>query len=191
MSRTGKKVVVFQAPTKVKQEGTSLHFQGQKGELQVDVPTDILIKMDASAIHLECAALDENQAKSLLRSKQVLQNAIWGTVRQHIANAVHGVTLGFQKALSLEGVGFRASVAGHKLNLSIGFSHPVEYVLPPKVAATVEGNTKIVLSSCDKRLLGQVAAEIRALRPPEPYKGKGIKYETEVVRRKAGKTGKK
>ena len=107
-----------------------------------------------------------------------------------MANLIHGVHTGFSKQLELVGVGYRVASKGRSLEFNLGFSHPVEFVLPEGVDAQVDGQTKLTLSSVDKQLLGQVAADIRSLRPPEPYKGKGIRYTTEHVRRKAGKSGK-
>ena len=114
-----------------------------------------------------------------------------GTARALIKNMVQGVSEGFKANLNLVGVGYRAQAQGQKLTLSLGFSHPVEYALPKVVKAQVDQNTKITLTSCDKQVLGQVCAEIRKYRPPEPYKGKGIHFEGEIIRRKAGKTAKK
>ncbi|MCK4846628.1 MAG: 50S ribosomal protein L6, partial [Deltaproteobacteria bacterium] len=116
--------------------------------------------------------------------------ALHGLTRSLIANMIHGVSVGFEKKLEIVGVGYRADVKGSKLNLLLGFSHPIDYPLPAGIKASVEKQTLITLNSADKQLLGQVAAEIRGFRPPEPYKGKGIKYQDEVIRRKAGKAGK-
>lgn len=115
------------------------------------------------------------------------QRALWGLWRSLIKNMVIGVTIGYQKKLEINGIGFKAAVSGNKLTLNVGFSHPVIYELPAGVTAKIEANT-IILSGFDKQLVGEVAAQIRKIKKPEPYKGKGIKYSDEVIRRKAGKT---
>jgi len=120
-----------------------------------------------------------------------LDRSLHGLTRTLISNMVKGVTEGYRRVLEINGVGFRAAVSGQAINLSLGFSHPVSFPLPPGVKAEVEKNTVITLSGIDKQVLGQAAANLRALKPPEPYKGKGIKFAEEVVRRKEGKTGKK
>ncbi|MBL0690812.1 MAG: 50S ribosomal protein L6 [SAR324 cluster bacterium] len=191
MSRTGKKSIKLDSAVKVKLDGESFICQGPKGNLSVNIPKGILVKIEDGFVFVTLAEPPKGIAKSLLRSNFRQNNASWGTVRQLIANSVIGVVSGFEKSLVLEGVGFRASVSGQNMTLSVGYSYLVKYTLPEAVKVKLDGNTKIILSSCDKQLLGQIAEEIRAIRKPEPYKGKGIRYEGEIIKRKAGKTGKK
>jgi large subunit ribosomal protein L6 len=118
------------------------------------------------------------------------QRALHGLARALLANGVQGVTTGFTRDLDIVGIGYRAQVAGNKLQMSLGYSHPVEFTIPPGIEIKVEKQTHLTVSGVDRHLVGQVAANIRGLRPPEPYKGKGIKYTDETIRRKAGKVGK-
>lgn len=154
-----------------------LTLKGPKGEMQLDIPDSINVQMESNHIRVG--------------NKQPTKNtALAGTIYQLIKNNAIGVNEGYQKVLILVGVGYRAQLLNkNTLKLLLGYSHPIEYPLPDKVQAVVE-ETKITLTSCDKQMLGQVAADIRGFRPPEPYKGKGLHYEGEVIRRKAGKTGK-
>ena len=158
-----------------------LRVKGIKGELELRIPAQFKLSIGDENILVEPVKRDD-------MSKEC--KAIHGTIRQLVFNMIHGVSQGFEKILLLQGVGYRAQISGNKLTLNLGFSLPVEYRLPETVSAKVDGN-KIILVSCDKQLVGQTAAEIRAYRPPEPYKGKGVRYDGEHIIRKAGKTGKK
>lgn len=178
MSRIGKQPIATDQVS-LSYENKELSVKGPKGNLSFAIPE--LVELDIQDNVLTVQADYENNKKA---------KALMGTTQALIANMVTGVTQGFQKKLDLVGVGYRAAVSGQKLELSLGYSHPIYYDLPETVQAKVEQNTKITLESCDKQLLGQVAADIRTFRPPEPYKGKGILFEGEVVRRKAGKSAK-
>ena len=179
MSRLGKLPVTFDAKMTVALNGSVLNVKGPKGEMSYNVPETVNIKLEGQEI-----AVDVDFTQKEL-------SMIGGTARAIINNMVLGCSEGFTKNLELVGVGYRAAVKGQDLTLSLGFSHPIEYLLPKHVQAQVEQNNKITLTSCDKQALGQVCAEIRKYRPPEPYKGKGILFAGEQIRRKAGKTGKK
>ena len=175
MSRIGKQPVSIPAGVKVKLEDTAIHVEGPKGKLTAMVPARIWVKLDGKDLQVG-RELDTAGDK-----------ALHGLTRKLIANMVEGVCNGFRRVLEINGVGYRAEVKGTVLNLALGYSRPVEFPLPPGVTATVDRQTVITLESPDKQLLGQTAAMIRRLRAPEPYKGKGIKYQEEVIRRKAGK----
>jgi large subunit ribosomal protein L6 len=152
--------------------------KGPKGELSLRCAEPIDVKVERASVSVTRPNDDK-------RSKQ-----LHGLTRTLIANMVLGVTTGFSKQLDIVGVGYRAQAQGKKLNVSVGFSHPVVVEPPEGIDIKVEGTTKIVVSGADKQMVGQLAAQIRAIRPPEPYKGKGIRYEGERVRRKLGKAGK-
>jgi large subunit ribosomal protein L6 len=152
--------------------------KGPKGELSLRCAEPIDVKVEGASVSVTRPNDDK-------RSKQ-----LHGLTRTLIANMVLGVTAGFSKQLDIVGVGYRAQAQGKKLNVSVGFSHPVVVEPPEGIDIKVEGTTKIVVSGADKQMVGQLAAQIRAIRPPEPYKGKGIRYEGERVRRKLGKAGK-
>jgi large subunit ribosomal protein L6 len=176
MSRLGKLVVNLPSTVKVAVNQDAVNFDGPKGKLSVAVPKGIGINIDGAKL-------------SVTRSSdEAEQRAKHGLVRTLIFNSVKGVSEGFERKLEIKGVGFRAAVKGDILNLTVGYSHLVEFKLPPTVTAKVEANTNVLLQCPDKSLLGDTAAKIRAVRPPEPYKGKGIKYSDEVIRRKAGKS---
>ncbi len=179
MSRIGKKPVVVPQGVTVKLEAGTLYVKGPKGELSFDVNEhrygNIKVAVEDSSI-----AVTRRDEGKLSRTQQ-------GLVRALIQNMVTGVTDTFSKKLELVGVGYRAEMKGSALNLSLGFSHPIDFPLPEGIKIAVDKQTKIVVSGADKRLVGETAARIRKLRPPEPYKGKGIRYEDEVVRRKVGK----
>ena len=149
--------------------------KGSKGELNSKVPSSVGIAFDDKVVKFSAKGSD-NQSRSL-----------WGTTRAHIANMVQGVSEGFTKNLEINGVGYRAAMQGNKLQLNLGFSHPVEMQIPEGLQVSVDGNTKIAVSGADKELIGLFAAEIRAKRPPEPFKGKGVKYADEYIVRKEGK----
>ena len=178
MSRIGKLSIPVDANVKVEYQEKRITVKGVRGELSYKIPDGVELDIGDSTIRV---IADFNAAAG---------RRISGTARALINNMVQGVTIGFSKTLELNGVGYRAQLQGQQLTLSLGYSHPVEYELPEKVSCQVEANTKMILTSCDKQLLGQVAAEIRRYRPPEPYKGKGILFSGEVIRRKAGKTAK-
>ena len=180
MSRIGKMPIVIPAGVDVKLEaGNFLTVKGPKGELSRKLVEEININVEGTEILV-------TRPNDLKRFK-----ALHGLTRTLISNMVVGVTNGYSKTLEINGTGYRAAKAGKKLTLSLGYSHPVEMEDPDGVEATVEGTNKIHVTGIDKEKVGQYAANIRAKRPPEPYKGKGIKYSDERIRRKAGKSGKK
>lgn len=175
MSKIGKKPIEIPSGVTVKLEGGVLRVSGQKGELALSVLPGVSAKVEGSQLVFS----------SEKKTKQ--ESANWGTTSALARNAIEGVSAGFKKVLEIEGVGFKAALEGKVLSLNIGFSHPVKYAIPEGVTVAVEKNTTIIISGIDKHMVGQAAAEIRALKKPEPYKGKGIRYQGEVVRRKAGK----
>ncbi|MDR3239805.1 MAG: 50S ribosomal protein L6 [Clostridiales bacterium] len=180
MSRIGKLPIVIPAGVNVKiEEGNALTVKGPKGSLSRKLSADMNIAEKDGQIIVE-------RPNDLKRFK-----ALHGLTRTLINNMVVGVTQGYAKTLEINGVGYRAAKAGNKLTLTLGYSHPVEMIDPEGVTSTVDGATKISISGIDKEKVGQYAANIRDKRSPEPYKGKGIKYSTERIRRKVGKTGKK
>ena len=180
MSRIGKLPVAIPAGVEVKlEEGNVITVKGPKGTLTRKLVDDLEVKVEGAEVVV-------TRPNDLKRSK-----SLHGLTRTLIANMVEGVTNGYSKVLEINGVGYRAAKAGNKLTLTLGYSHPVEMVDPEGITTTVENNNKITVSGIDKEKVGQFAAEIRTKRPPEPYKGKGIKYATETIRRKVGKTGKK
>ncbi len=174
MSRVGKKPIPLPAGVKV-QIGGELVIEGPKGKLSVPVPKGIRIEKNDGTLEVK---RDGGQYA-----------ALHGLTRALAANAVTGVSQGFTRELDIVGIGYRAEAQGNVLMFSLGYSHPIEFVMPPGVECKVDKNTHIILSGIDKQLLGQVAANIRSLRPPEPYKQKGIRYTGEVLRKKVGKTG--
>lgn len=175
MSRVAKYPVQIPAGVDVRLDGRSLVVKGKIGELSMAVNPDVEI------------AQRDGVLTFAPRRETMEANAVAGTTRALANNMVVGVSQGFQRRLNLVGVGYRATLQGAKLNLTLGFSHPVEYVLPEGITAEVPSQTEIVLKSANKQRLGQVAAEIRAFRPPEPYKGKGVRYADEQVHRKEAK----
>lgn len=175
MSRVAKYPVQIPAGVDVRLDERSLVVKGKNGELSLALNPDVEIVHEAGALTF---APRRNTAAA---------GAMAGTARALAQNMVVGVSQGFQRRLSLVGVGYRATLQGTKLNLTLGFSHPVEYSLPDGITAEVPSQTEIVLKSADKQRLGQVASEIRAFRPPEPYKGKGVRYAEEQVHRKEAK----
>jgi large subunit ribosomal protein L6 len=175
MSRIGKKPVAIPAGVTAKLEGQSIAVKGAKGELKFTAPDEVSVKIDDGAILVEPHGEDK-------RSR-----AMWGTARARIQNLVAGVTRGFEKRLEIEGVGYKAAIAGKNLQLSLGYSHDVIYPIPAGVTITTSKPTEITVAGIDKRQVGQIAAEIRAFRRPEPYKGKGVKYAGEFIFRKEGK----
>lgn len=177
MSRIGRKPISLPAGVKVTVDGNTVTVQGSKGTLVQAIPDEITVSQEDNQILVQRASDDKKQ------------RAYHGLSRALIANMVEGVTNGFEKKLELVGVGYRAQMQGKKLVISIGFSHPVEVDAPEGIEFEVPAPTKITIKGIDKQLVGNTAAHIRAIRKPEPYKGKGIKYENEVIRRKAGKAG--
>jgi large subunit ribosomal protein L6 len=175
MSRIGKKPVAIPTGVTAKLEGQSIAVKGAKGELKFTAPEDVILKIDGNVVHVEPHREDKRA------------RAMWGTARARIQNLVIGVTKGFEKKLEINGVGYKAAVAGKNLQLSLGFSHDVLYPIPADVTITTPKPTEITVAGIDKRQVGQIAAEIRAFRGPEPYKGKGVKYVDEFIFRKEGK----
>lgn len=177
MSRIGKTPITLTDKVKVAvSSGNQVTVEGPKGKLSFELPKGISISIEGTTL-LVNRANDERQVR-----------ALHGLSRALINNMVTGVSTGFRRDLEIQGVGFRAAVKGDKLDLSIGYSHPVLFQIPNEIKVAVTDNTKISIEGIDKHLVGQVAADIRAYYPPEPYKGKGIRYSDEVVRRKEGKT---
>ena len=177
MSRIGKKPIAIPAGVEVKLDGSTVTVKGPKATLTREVHPNMTVKIEGDEIIVE-------------RPDDQKQNrALHGLTRSLIANMVEGSNTGFSKVLEVNGVGYRAAVQGKTLVLTVGYSHPVEMEIPEGLSAEVNGN-KITISGADKQKVGQFAAEVREKRPPEPYKGKGIKYETEHIRRKEGKAGK-
>lgn len=178
MSRIGKQPITIPAAVNVEIDGTRVTVRGPKGELSREISAEM---------HLE---LSDGRLLVSRPSDQPRHRALHGLTRALLANMVTGVDAGFTKTLELQGVGYRAQQQGDKIVLSLGFSHPVEVAPAPGVTLEVEGTSRIHVRGIDKEAVGQMAANIRSLRPPEPYKGKGIRYLGEYVRRKAGKAGK-
>ena len=175
MSRIGKKPIDILEGVEVKINGQEVVIKGKLGQLTVNVHQDVAVSQEDKQLVLAIKDIEDKKEKSL-----------WGLSRTLINNAILGVTEGFAKELEINGVGFKAAVQGKKLVLNVGFSHPVEYSFPDDIKIEVEKNN-IKISGIDKQAVGQIAAEIRAVKKPEPYKGKGIKYIDEHIRRKAGK----
>jgi large subunit ribosomal protein L6 len=178
MSRIGKLPIAVPAGVTVKIEGEEITVKGPKGELKRDIPAEMNVKMEGSTLTVTRPSDDKKH------------RAFHGLTRSLLANMVQGVSKGFDKNLEIVGVGYRAEKAGEKLTLRIGFSHPVEIKPVPGITLSVEGNTKIKVSGINKEDVGEMAAEIRAIRPPDHYKGKGIRYAGEKVHIKPGKAGK-
>jgi large subunit ribosomal protein L6 len=180
MSRIGKRPIPIPAKVQVEIKGQEITIKGPKGSLQRVLPTAVKVEQQGDTLQVS----PENESR-IARERH-------GLVRTLVANMVEGVSNGFQKRLSIQGVGYRAQAQGSKLTLNVGYSKPVEMDMPQGIQVAVEEkNTEVVINGIDKELVGNIAAKIRAVRPPEVYKGKGIRYKNEVVRRKAGKTGKK
>ena len=180
MSRIGKRPIIIPAGVKVEQRDRTIFVQGPKGANSMALPQLVEVKVTHEQMTVEADFLNNRHAKAQM-----------GTTQSVLSGMVTGVTQGFTKKLVLNGVGYKAAVVGNKLEMNLGYSHPVNYVLPTGVKAAVEANTQITLSSHDKVLLGQTAAKVRSFREPEPFQGKGVAYADEKIRRKAGKTGKK
>jgi large subunit ribosomal protein L6 len=175
MSRIGKKPVAIPAGVTAKLEGQSIAVKGAKGELKFTASEDVTLKIEGNVVHVAPQREDKRA------------RAMWGTARARIQNLVVGVTKGFERKLEISGVGYKAAVAGKNLQLSLGYSHDILYPIPAGVTITTPKPTEITVAGIDKRQVGQIAAEIRAFRGPEPYKGKGVKYVDEFIFRKEGK----
>ncbi len=175
MSKIGKQPVKLPVGVSATLDHDVLHLKGAKGELEVKVLSGVKAKIEGDAVIFEAVS----------SSKQARSN--WGTTRALAANAILGLAQGFEKTLILEGVGYRVTKEGENLSLALGFSHPIKYPAPAGISFEVEKNSILKIKGLDRQKVGQVAAEIRAMKKPEPYKGKGFHYESEVVRRKAGK----
>ncbi|OGZ58789.1 MAG: 50S ribosomal protein L6 [Candidatus Spechtbacteria bacterium RIFCSPHIGHO2_02_FULL_43_15b] len=183
MSRIGKLPIKIPSNVEVTLKDGLVSVKGPKGELSLTVDPLITITKNEDMINLRPVSLEKDEDWKKIPKKS---SAIWGLSRALVFNMFEGVTEGYQKKLEMEGVGYRAQVAGKILTLSLGFSHPVEFNIPDGVTVIVEGNV-ITVSGIDKQMVGQAAAKIRSFRKPEPYKGKGIHYEGEHIRRKSGK----
>lgn len=175
MSRIGRKPIAIPAGVTVEIEGLDVHVKGTKGQLSHRLHTLVSVDLNDDVLQLK-----PNGTSKDARSQ-------FGTARSILANCVTGVSQGFERRLNLVGVGYRAKVQGKTVNLTLGYSHPINYALPEGITAETPSQTEIVLKSIDKQLLGQVAAEIRAYRRPEPYKGKGVRYSDEHIIRKEAK----
>ena len=175
MSRIGKKPVTVPSGVTAAVDGQTVKMKGPKGQLQFIVHDDVEVKFE------------DGQVKVAPRSETKRARSLYGTARAQIANLVEGVTKGFEKKLEITGVGYRAALQGKNLQLALGYSHDVVYAIPEGITITVPKPTEIAIAGNDVQRVGQVAAEIRAYRPPEPYKGKGVKYAGEFIFRKEGK----
>jgi len=175
MSRVGSSAITIPADVTLSTDGGVIVVKGKNGELSTSLHSDVELSVADNVATLK-PARDTRQAK-----------ALWGTMRSNLNNMVVGVTEGFTRKLEINGVGYRAAMQGNKLVLSLGFSHPVEMEVPAGLKVAVENNTSVTITGADKQLLGQFASEVRAKRPPEPFKGKGVKYADEYIVRKEGK----
>jgi large subunit ribosomal protein L6 len=176
MSRIGKQPITIPPKVKVEVKGQKVSVEGPKGKLAWELPRRTAAKVEKGII---VVSRENDQAEV---------KALHGLSRALVNNMVHGVAEGFSKRLEIQGVGFKAAVQGKTVNLSLGYSHPIVYNIPDQVTVKVEENTKIIVEGPDRQTVGQVAAELRAFYPPEPYKGKGVRYSDERVVRKEGKT---
>ena len=175
MSRIGKKPVTIPAGVTATVSGQQVAIKGAKGELKFLVPDEVSVTHEAGSI------------KVMPRSQTKRARALWGTSRAQVNNLVVGVSKGFERKLEINGVGYKAAIAGKNLNLSLGYSHDVVFAIPAGITIVAPKPTELIVSGIDRREVGQVCAEIRAYRPPEPYKGKGVKYAGEFIFRKEGK----
>ena len=176
MSRIGKQPIAIPPKVKVEVKGQNISVEGPKGKLDWDLPRRTSLKVENGNI-LVSRDGDDSDAR-----------ALHGLSRALVNNMVRGVTDGFVKKLEIQGVGFKAAVVGSNVNMVLGFSHPIVYAIPAQIKVTVEENTKITIEGPDRQVVGQVASELRSFYPPEPYKGKGVRYSDERVIRKEGKT---
>ncbi|MGB3200679.1 MAG: 50S ribosomal protein L6 [Nodosilinea sp.] len=179
MSRIGKRPIPVPAKVSVTIDGQDVQVKGPKGELSRTLPSGVVVVQEGDTV-----LVNRRDDSRLARERH-------GLCRTLVANMVEGVSNGYQKRLEIQGIGYRAQLQGRNLNLSLGYSHPVVFEPPAGIEFVVESNTNVVINGIDKELVGNIAASIRASRPPEPYKGKGVRYAGEQVRRKAGKSGKK
>jgi large subunit ribosomal protein L6 len=179
MSRVGKKPISIPDKTKITYSDRVLTVTGEKGTLSQSIHPAVDLKIEDSIMNVTMISEDRNT------------RALQGLTRSLVANMIQGVNQGFQRTLEINGIGYRAELSGKQVVLHVGYSNPVKFDLPEGISATVEKNNNIILSGIDKQKVGLAAAAIRKIRPPEPYKGKGIKYAEEHIRRKAGKTGTK
>ena len=175
MSRVGNSAITIPSDVTLSQQDGKVIVKGKNGELTAQLHAEV--ELDVT----------DNIATLKPRRKSKLSQSLWGTMRASINNMVVGVHSGFTRKLEINGVGYRASMQGHKIVLNLGFSHPIEMDVPTGLKAVVENNTSIIITGADKQLLGQFASEIRSKRPPEPFKGKGVKYAEEQIVRKEGK----
>src|SRR5213075_2024535 len=175
MSRVGKRPVTIPSGVTASVEGQTVKMKGPKGQLQFVVHSDVEVKLENGQVKVN-PRVETNRAR-----------ALYGTARAQVANLVEGVTKGFEKKLEITGVGYRAAMQGKNLQLALGYSHDVVYAIPEGITVTVPKPTEITVTGSDIQRVGQVAAEIRSYRPPEPYKGKGVKYVGEFIFRKEGK----
>lgn len=176
MSRIGKQPIAIPAKVKVEVKGQKVLVEGPKGKLNWELPSRTSVKVEGTTINVSRAGEDAQS------------RALHGLSRALINNMVKGVSDGFVKKLEINGVGFKAAVAGKMITLNLGYSHPINYDIPEQIKVTVDENTKITIEGPDKQLVGKVASELRSYYPPEPYKGKGVKYSDEKIIRKEGKT---
>ncbi|NEP17227.1 MAG: 50S ribosomal protein L6 [Leptolyngbya sp. SIO4C1] len=179
MSRIGKQPISMPSGVTANIDGQSVTIKGPKGELSRSLPAEVSIAQEGDAL-----VVNRRDDSRVARERH-------GLSRTLLSNMVEGVSKGFEKRLEIQGVGYRAAVQGQKLSMSLGYSHPVEFEPPTGIQFQVENNTNVIVTGIDKEVVGNTAAKIRAARPPEPYKGKGVRYAGEMVRRKAGKAGKK
>ena len=179
MSRIGKRPIPIPGKVTVTIDGQAVTVKGPKGELSRVLPSGVEVQQEGDTVVVQ---RQNDSRKSRERH---------GLCRTLVANMIEGVSSGFQKRLQIQGVGYRAQVQGRNLNMNLGYSHPVVFEPPEGVQFAVESNTNVIVSGIDKEVVGNMAAKIRAARPPEPYKGKGVRYADERIRRKAGKAGKK
>lgn len=201
MSRIGKLPIPVPSGTEVKVNGQTIEAKGPKGalsmtlselvrpelnggELKISPRADLVAKAEARIEHFKARG---KKLPTFAEALDPLARTQWGTARAQVANMVHGVTEGFSKSLEIQGVGYRAQMQGNDLKLALGFSHDVVYTAPDGITIAAPKPTEVVVTGIDKQMVGQVAAEIRSYRPPEPYKGKGVRYDGEYVRRKEGK----
>lgn len=188
MSRIGRKPIEIPTGVTVKITPQVVEVQGPKGKMATPVPPGMLFRQEGSHLLVRPAAVPEGPVpKDVLIALSRVERATWGLARALAANAVTGVTRGFSKELEIVGVGYKAEVQGRKVVFSLGYSKPVAFPLPEGIEVSVEKMTRLKVSGIDKQLVGQVAAEMRALRPPDPYKQKGVRMVGEVLRKKAGK----
>ncbi len=176
MSRIGKQPIAIPAKVKIEVKGQKVHVEGPKGKLNWELPGRTSLKVEGTTINVSRQG-DDKQSR-----------ALHGLSRALISNMVKGVSDGFVRKLEINGVGFKAAVAGKMITMSLGYSHPINYDIPEQIKVTVDENTKITIEGPDKQLVGKVASELRSFYPPEPYKGKGVKYSDEKIIRKEGKT---